>query len=82
MIPDSLQTLGHHVFHSCSKLVLSDIIVNDKTIDTTSEVVVPLRMQQRIGELEIRLAEQATENVALNATIAEQATEIAALKKN
>ena len=42
-IPDSLQGLGGFVFHLCPKLVPSNIIVNDTTIDSTPEVVSHLR---------------------------------------
>ncbi|GMH60654.1 hypothetical protein TrLO_g895 [Triparma laevis f. longispina] len=45
-IPDSLQRLGTHVFFFCSKLVPSNIIVNNTTIDSTSKVVAHFRSQQ------------------------------------
>ncbi|GMH64797.1 hypothetical protein TrLO_g4863 [Triparma laevis f. longispina] len=46
-IPDSLQTIGDYVFFKCSELFLSNINVDDGSIDTTSEVVAHLRSKQQ-----------------------------------
>ncbi|GMH56428.1 hypothetical protein TL16_g02133 [Triparma laevis f. inornata] len=50
-IPDSLQTLGHHIFHGCFKLVPSNIILNNQTIDSTSDVVTYLRSEMSLNAL-------------------------------
>ena len=50
-IPDSLQTFGRHIFYECSKLVPSNIIVNDKAIESTSEVVAHLRSEMSLNAL-------------------------------
>ncbi|GMH70622.1 hypothetical protein TL16_g05455 [Triparma laevis f. inornata] len=50
-IPDSLNTFGVFAFHECSKLVPSNITVNDMTIDTTPDVVVHLRSQMSLNAL-------------------------------
>ncbi|GMH52415.1 hypothetical protein TL16_g01225 [Triparma laevis f. inornata] len=56
-IPDSLQTLVAFVFHNCSKLVPSNIIVNDDDNDTTSKVVAHLRSKMQREEAE-RIAQE------------------------
>ncbi|GMI17586.1 hypothetical protein TrLO_g3928 [Triparma laevis f. longispina] len=50
-IQDSLQTLGVNVFWRCSKLIPSNINVNDLHNDTTSEVVAHLRSEMSLNAL-------------------------------